>query len=160
MIRDAVASDADAILAIYNHYVANTTITFEEEPVSAEEMRSRIDKNGTTYAWLVWEESGRILGYAYAGKWRERSAYRFSAETSVYVDKDSSRRGIGRALYAALLPRLRAKGVHTVLGGITLPNEASVALHESMGFAPVARLPEVGYKFGRWLDVGYWALKL
>lgn len=160
MIRDAILSDAEAVLGIYNPYVLNTTITFEEEPVAPEDMRARIAKNGRDFAWLVYEEDGRVLGYAYASKWRERSAYRFSAETTVYVDENARRRGIGKALYGALLPRLREREVHLALGGIALPNEGSVGLHESLGFRKVAHFPSVGYKFGRWLDVGYWALDL
>lgn len=159
-IRDATLSDCKAILGIYNYYVLNTTITFEEEPVSEEDMTGRVVRNGRDYAWLVYEEGGTIRGYAYASKWRERSAYRFSTESTVYVEPGFQRRGIGRALYGALLPRLRSKGVHLVLGGIALPNEGSVALHEALGFRRVAQFPEVGYKFGTWLDVGYWALKL
>lgn len=156
-IRDATASDAEAILAIYNPYVIGTTITFEETPVGAEEMRGRIAKNGTEYAWLVYEDEGRVLGYAYASRWRERCAYRSSAESTVYVAEGAHGRGIGRALYAALLERLRARGVHVVIGGIAMPNERSVGLHEALGFERVATFPEVGNKFGRWLDVGYWA---
>lgn len=156
-IRDALASDAEAILGIYNPYVVGTTITFEETPVGAEEMRERIAKNGEQYAWLVYEDEGRVLGYAYASRWRERCAYRSSAESTVYVAEDAHGRGIGRVLYAALLERLRAKDVHVVIGGIAMPNERSVGLHEALGFVRVANFPEVGYKFGRWLDVGYWA---
>lgn len=160
MIRDSVLSDAESILGIYNHYVLNTTITFEEDPVSPEEMRGRIAKNARDLAWLVHEEDGRVLGYAYASKWRERSAYRFSAETTVYVADAARRRGLGRSLYGALLPRLRERGIHLAIGGIALPNEGSVGLHEALGFRKAAHFPEVGFKFGRWLDVGYWILEL
>lgn len=156
MIRDAVAGDAIAITEIYNPYVLGTTITFEEEAVGAEEMRARMEKNGRDYAWLVYEEDGRALGYAYAGRWKERCAYRSSAESTVYVAEGSYGRGIGRALYEALIPRLKDRGVHLLIAGIALPNEASVGLHEALGFTQAARFPEVGYKFGRWLDVGYW----
>ncbi|PKL26019.1 MAG: phosphinothricin acetyltransferase [Spirochaetae bacterium HGW-Spirochaetae-3] len=159
-IRDAMASDAEAIIGIYNPYVVGTTITFEETPVGADEMRERIAVNGHDFAWLVHEEGGRVLGYAYASKWKARSAYRFSAESTVYVDERSTGRGLGRLLYSALLDRLSEKGVHAVMGGITLPNERSVGLHEALGFERVALFPEVGYKMGRWLDVGYWAKRL
>ncbi|MBU0927071.1 MAG: GNAT family N-acetyltransferase [Spirochaetes bacterium] len=159
-IRDALASDAEAIIRIYNPYVVGTTITFEETPVGADEMRNRIAKNGDEYAWLVYEGDGRVLGYAYASRWRERCAYRSSVESTVYVEEGARGRGIGRALYEALLERLRAKAVHVVIGGIAMPNERSVGLHEALGFERVANFPEVGYKFGRWIDVGYWAKKL
>jgi phosphinothricin acetyltransferase len=155
-----MASDAEAIIGIYNPYVVGTTITFEETPVGADEMRERIAVNGHDFAWLVHEEGGRVLGYAYASKWKARSAYRFSAESTVYVDERSTGRGLGRLLYSALLDRLSEKGVHAVMGGITLPNERSVGLHEALGFERVALFPEVGYKMGRWLDVGYWAKRL
>lgn len=159
-IRNATIDDAGAILEIYNPYILNTVITFEESPVGIEEMQARILKNGTDYAWLVYESGGAILGYAYASRWRERCAYRSSAESTVYVREGFHRQGIGRSLYSGLLDRLRAKDVHLVIGGISLPNESSVALHESLGFQKAAHFPEVGYKFGRWLDVGYWTLLL
>jgi phosphinothricin acetyltransferase len=110
--------------------------------------------------WLLAEDAAGVAGYAYAGPWRVRAAYRHSVETSIYLAPRAAGRGIGRSLYAALLDALRERDVHAVIGGVSLPNAASVALHERMGFAQVARFEEVGFKFGRWIDVGYWQLRL
>ena len=160
-IRPAEPGDASAIAAIYNHYIAETVITFEELPVPAAEIARRIeDVRAAALPWLVAEQAGRILGYAYATKWRDRSAYRFSAEVTVYLDPSDVGRGIGSKLYAELFPRLKARGVHAALGGIALPNEASIALHEKFGMRKVAHLQEVGFKFDRWIDVGYWQCTL
>lgn len=156
MIRSATLDDAAGICAIYNPYVLGTTITFEEQPVAETEMRRRIGEVTGALVWLVAEEAGEIAGYAYAAKWRARSAYRFSAESTVYVAPAAQRRGLGSRLYGELLVQLRARGVHVVMGGIALPNPASVALHEKMGFGKVAQFREVGRKFDQWLDVGYW----
>jgi phosphinothricin acetyltransferase len=156
-IRPAEPGDAAAIAAIYNHYIAETVITFEEVPVPAAEIARRIeDVRAAGLLWLVAEQAGRIPGYAYATKWRDRSAYRFSAEVTVYLDPSDVGRGIGSKLYAELFPQLTARGVHAALGGIALPNEASIALHEKFGMRKVAHLEEVGFKFDRWIDVGYW----
>jgi len=160
VIRPATPLDAEAIAAIYNPYVTGTVISFETAPVAAEEMAGRIRTTLATHPWLVFEEDGSILGYAYAGPWKAREAYRFSVETTVYVARGQARKGIGRGLYAALLPELRARGFHTALAVIALPNEASVALHEAFGFAKAGLTPQVGWKSGRWVDVGYWALLL
>jgi L-amino acid N-acyltransferase YncA len=155
--RAAATSDATAIAAIYNHYVTETTATFEEEPVTAEEIVRRIDEvRSEALPWLVAEEVGRVVGYAYATRWRARSAYRFSAEVTVYVAEGLARRGIGSKLYGELFPILQAQGVHAVMGGIALPNEASVALHERFGMRKAAHFEEVGFKLGKWIDVGYW----
>jgi L-amino acid N-acyltransferase YncA len=160
-IRSVVADDADAIVAIYNHYVAQTIITFEEEPVSALEMRQRIaDVQSASLPWLVAGHDSTVVGYAYATKWRARKAYRFSTEVTVYLDPDISGRGIGSMLYSALLTALRERNTHTAMGGIALPNQASVALHEKFGFKKVALFEQVGFKFNRWIDVGYWQLTL
>lgn len=156
MIRAATASDAAAICAIYNHYVATTTISFEEQPVPEAEMARRIGDVGAALPWLVFEQDGAVLGYAYATPWRARSAYRFSVESSVYVSRDHGRRGIASALYQALLDALAARGVHAVIGGIAQPNAASVALHEAFQFEKVAHFKQVGRKFGQWVDVAYW----
>lgn len=160
MIRAATGDDAAAVAAIYNHYIATTTISFEEQPVAAAEMAGRIASVGATLPWLVFEQDGIVMGYAYATPWRVRSAYRFSVESSVYVSPAHPRRGIGSRLYRALLDELRTRGLHMVIGGIAQPNEASVALHEAMGFEKVAHFKEVGMKFGRWVDVAYWELRL
>ncbi|MFC0167330.1 arsinothricin resistance N-acetyltransferase ArsN1 family B [Pseudoduganella danionis] len=157
IIRDAVADDAPAIVAIYNHYVLTTSISFEEQAVTAAEMQQRIaDVQRGGLPWLVVEVDGVLAGYAYATKWRVRHAYRFSVESSVYLAPDTAGKGLGTALYQQLLARLTAGGYHLVIGGIAQPNPASVALHEKMGFEKVAQFREVGFKFGRWIDVGYW----
>ena len=161
IIRPARALDAAAICGIYNHYVAHTTISFEEAPVSIAEMAQRIrDVEAADLPWLVLLEGDRLIGYAYATRWRVRSAYRYSVESSVYIDPRQTGQGAGRMLYAALLEELRARELHLVIGGIAQPNEASVALHERFGFQKVAHFSEVGMKFGQWRDVGYWQLQL
>jgi len=160
-IRAATPQDAAAIAAIYNPYIADTTISFEEEPVSQVEMCGRIASvQDGGLPWLVLERDGEIAGYAYATKWRVRHAYRFSVETSVYLASRHAGKGAGTALYTALLAQLRAAGCHLAIGGIALPNAASVALHEKMGYRKVAHFDEVGFKFGRWIDVGYWERRL
>ena len=160
MIRAATPDDASDIAVIYNHYIATTSISFEEEPVAPQEMARRIADVSARLPWYVLEEDGRVVGYAYATPWRVRSAYRFSAETSVYLSPAHAGRGIGTRLYQALLAELRLRGIHMAIGGIAQPNPASVALHESLGFEKVAHFKEVGRKFERWVDVGYWELRL
>jgi L-amino acid N-acyltransferase YncA len=160
-IRDARVDDAEALASIYNHYVLTTSISFEETEVAAIDMAGRVaDVQAGGLPWLVAEIDGAVAGYAYASKWRVRHAYRFSVETSVYLAHEAAGKGIGGALYRVLLERLRAGGFHLAIGGIALPNTASVALHEKMGFEKVAHFGEVGFKFGQWTDVGYWQLKL
>lgn len=158
MIRTATVADAQAICDIYNPYIASTIITFEEVPVDATDMARRIDDIQARHLWLVAEEAGAIVGYAYAGPWRPRTAYRHAVETSVYLAPGAVRRGLGRALYRQVLDALPAKGFRCAMGGIALPNDASVALHEAMGFRKVAHFTDVGFKFGRWIDVGYWQI--
>lgn len=159
--RPANAADAAAIAEIYNHYVTGSIVTFEEEPVATAEMARRMEQvRLASLPWLVAEAEARIAGFACATRWKERSAYRFSAEMTVYVAPGQMRRGIGTALYRELLPALGARGIHTVVGGIALPNEGSVALHEKFGLRKVAHFEEVGFKFGRWVDVGYWQRSL
>ncbi|HEY9155613.1 MAG TPA: arsinothricin resistance N-acetyltransferase ArsN1 family B [Opitutaceae bacterium] len=160
MIRTAVPEDAAAICRIYNHYVTNTTITFEETPVTDLEMRSRVDAVQKTLPWLVLEEEGRLVGYAYATSWRTRSAYPFSAESTVYLEPEFCGRGLGKGIYRELIERVRTAGMHRLIGGIALPNTASVGVHESLGFKKVAHFSEVGWKFDKWIDVGYWELSL
>lgn len=157
MIRLAQPSDAEAIVGIYNHYVANTTITFEEQAVSVDDMAGRIEGiQAAGLPWLVLEDAGQLLGYAYASKWKTRSAYRYSVEVSVYLQQGIQARGLGSRLYEALFAALVERDIHAAMGGIVLPNDASVRLHEKFGMKQVARFEQVGYKFGQWLDVGYW----
>jgi L-amino acid N-acyltransferase YncA len=156
-IRIATASDADRIAEIYNHYVAKTVVTFEEDPVTGGEMRRRMDEVfASMLPWLVAESGAGVVGYAYATKWKARSAYRFSVETTVYLAAGLGRRGLGSRLYEELFRVLKEKGVHAAIRGIALPNDASVALHEKFGMRKVAHFEEVGFKFGKWVDVGYW----
>lgn len=160
MIRAAKSSDAQAIANIYNPYVLATTITFEETAVSAEEMAARIASVTAEFPWLVWEKDGLVAAYAYATQWKARAAYRQTVESAIYVDRSLSGQGVGRRLYGALLADLQMQGIHAVLGGIALPNEPSVKLHERLGFERVGQLHEVGWKLGRWVDVGYWEKRL
>lgn len=157
----AAPRDAAAIREIYNHYVRETIVTFEEKPVSVGEMRTRTRLIGSLgLPWLVAESDGSVVGYAYANKWKERAAYRHSVETTVYLRTDSTGRGIGRMLYTQLLAELHKLGYHAIIGGIALPNAASIGLHESLGFRKVAHFEQVGRKFDRWIDVGYWQLTI
>ena len=157
IIREVDLDDAASIAVIYGHYIEHTVVTFEEELVAEAEMVRRIEEvRSLSLPWLVADSAGRIDGYAYASKWRPRSAYRFSVEVTVYLAPGVVGRGIGSALYAELFGMLPALGVHAAMGGISLPNEASIALHEKFGMRKVAHFEEVGFKLGRWVDVGYW----
>ena len=161
MIRPAVPADAEALVLIYNHYIRNSAATFEEEELTTADMQARMEKvEELELPWLVAEDGGELIGYAYANQWRERSAYRYSVESTVYLAHNVTGGGWGTRLYSALFDELRALEVHAVIGGITLPNPASVALHQKMGMRKVAEFPEVGFKQGQWLDVGYWQINL
>ena len=160
MIRSARAEDASGIAGIYNHFVKETVVTFEETPVEAPRMAARISEVTRQFPWLVWEEGGPVLGYAYATRWKERTAYRFCVETTIYLAPEAIGRGIGTGLYRGLIEELRGRGIHSAIGGIALPNPASIALHEKVGFVPIGTFKEVGWKLGRWVDVGYWELIL
>ena len=156
-IRPATIADAEALARIYNYYVQETIVTFEEEAVLAVDMAGRIDEvRSASLPWMVAEEAGEVAGYAYASKWKGRRAYRFSTEVTVYLEHGCGGRGIGTNLYSQMLPALKAQGFHVVIGGIALPNAASVVLHEKFGFEKAAQFQEVGFKFGKWIDVGYW----
>ena len=155
--RAATPSDAAAVADIYNHYVTETIVTFEEEPVAAQAIAGRIEQvQAAALPWLVAEQGSRVVGYAYATRWKARTGYRFSAEITVYLAPDRTGHGIGSVLYGRLFPILQERGVHAVMGGIALPNESSVALHEKFGMRKVAQFDEVGFKFNRWIAVGYW----
>lgn len=160
MVRRVRMDDAGAICGIYNHYIEKTVITFEEQVVSVAQMEMRIAEVTSAYPWLVLEQGGAVAGYAYASIWKNRSAYRHAAESSIYLAAGAAGQGGGSRLYGALIDALRRQGIHTVIGGVALPNPASVALHEKLGFEKVAHLREVGRKFDRWIDVGYWELLL
>lgn len=157
MIRVATVKDAGDIAGIYNDYITRTVITFEEQEVTAAQIAHRISEVlSSSLPWLVADRSGRVAGYAYASQWKVRSAYRFSVETAVYVHRDHLGCGLGSELYEELFAALRDRGVHVAVAGIALPNERSIALHEKFGLRKVAHFEEVGFKFGRWIDVGYW----
>jgi phosphinothricin acetyltransferase len=158
VIRAVTDSDAQAICDIYNYYISDTVVTFEEEVVCAQEMCERMAKvKSEGHPWLIAEDAqGNILGYAYATNWRQRFSYRFSVEVTVYLSLKYAGNGLGTKLYQKLFSQLKANGIHSVIGGITLPNEASVAIHEKFSMKKVAHFPEVGFKFEQWLDVGYW----
>jgi len=159
-IRLATVEDAEQVLGIYAPVVRDSPTSFELEPPSIKEMGGRISKCLAHGAWLVCERRGLVLGYAYGGRWRERPAYRWSIEVSVYVREGEQGAGIGRALYTSLLAALRVQGFFNAYAGITLPNAASVGLHEALGFEPVGVYRRAGYKFGAWHDVGWWQLAL
>lgn len=161
LIRDAdSARDAAACAAIYAPYVRDTAISFEDIPPTPAEMAARIERLTNTHAWLVAENEHEILGYAYACPHRERAAYRWTTEVSVYVDGRQQRRGAGRQLYDSLLNSLTEQGYQVALAVIGLPNDPSVAFHESFGFEPAGVFHRLGFKFGEWWDVGWWQLDL
>jgi L-amino acid N-acyltransferase YncA len=162
MIRPASDGDAPSIAAIYNPYIAETSISFEEQPVSPHEMLQRMQEvRSASLPYLVLEDSqSAVIGYAYASKWKGRCAYRFSVETSIYLAESAVGQGFGAQLYRALLDQLRATQVHLAIAGIALPNDASIALHEKLGFEKSAHFKEIGFKFEKWVDVGYWQLAL
>jgi phosphinothricin acetyltransferase len=160
-VRPAQASDFDAIASLTNHYIVHTSIHFSYDPVTPAELRAIWEKYLDRYPWFVAAEvGGRLLGYAKAGVWRDRTAYSWTPEVGIYVQPDVHRRGVGRALYGRLLEDLRARGFHSVIGGITLPNQASERLHEAMGFVKVAHFKDAGWKFDAWHDVGFWQVML
>jgi L-amino acid N-acyltransferase YncA len=160
-IRHADASrDAGACAAVYAPFVAEAVASLEERPPSAGEMGERIQRISAGYPWLVADFDGEVVGYAYSSEHHERSSYRWAANVAVYIAASHHRRGVGRALYGALLPLLVRQGLYVACAGITLPNQASVALHESLGFAPVGIYRRIGFKFGQWRDVGWWQAQL
>ncbi len=160
-IRDAdSARDAAACAAIYAPHVEGSPVSFEEGAPDAGEMAARIERYGASHAWLVVEREGEVVGYAYATAFNERPAYRWSAYVSVYIAENARGEGLGRALYEALFERLRERGFRMACAGITLPNEASEGLHESLGFEQVGINREIGFKEGAWRDVGWYQLEL
>lgn len=159
-IRLATDADAAAIAAIYAPSVQYSPISFELEPPDADEMRRRVRATLAWTPWLVCAAGRDVLGYAYASRHRERAAYQWSVDVSVYIGEDHRRRGVAGALYTSLLELVRLQGFTAAHAGITLPNPASVSLHESFGFRPIGVYPAVGYKLGAWHDVGWWQLPL
>ena len=159
-IRLAEDRDAEAIAAIYAPHVTRGVASFEETAPDADEIRARMAKIAGQYPWLVAEEGEAVLGYAYACQFRERSAYRWAVETTVYVADGAQRRGVGQLLYRALIDALRAQGFTQAIAAISLPNDASVKLHELVGFKRAGVYREIGWKQSRWVDVGLWQLQL
>ena len=158
-VRDATVADAAACAAVYGPYVTGTAVTFEYRPPTAEEMARRIARAQEQHAWVVLEDDGRVVGYAYGGPYKERLAYRWACEVSVYLETGRRRSGAGRALYTALFERLVARGYRTAVAGMTLPNPASEGLHRAMGFEPVGVYRDIGWKHDSWHDVA-WAQKV
>jgi len=158
IIRKVEIKDARQIAEIYNFYIENTHHSFEIEPVGIEEMKRRIVETNENYPYLIAEETREILAYAYASCYKPRSAYKNSVEVSVYVKNNLKQKGIGTKLYERLFEELSKMEVHAIIAGIALPNEASIKLHEKFGMEKVAHFREVGFKLGRWIDVGYWEL--
>lgn len=157
-IRKVELEDAAQIAEVYNYYIQNTHQTFETEPLSADEMRERIAEIIQKYPYVVAEEDGEIWGYAYATQFKLRQAYAYSAEVSIYVKNAAKQKGIGTQLYEKLFDELAETNIHAMVAGISLPNDASVKFHEKLGFTKVAHFRQIGYKLGRWVDVGYWEL--
>ena len=158
MVRTVQLEDAEEICKIYNYYILNSVVTFEETPVTVEEMRERIQSIYSKLPWIIYEKDQQVLGYAYASEWKSRCAYKNSVESTVYLRQGEAKKGVGTSLYTELIEQLINIGIHTVIGGVALPNDASIALHKKFGFEKVAHFKEVGYKFGKWVDVGYWEL--
>jgi len=162
MIRKVKPEDVQDIALIYNYYIEKSTITFETDPVSVEEMSERIAAISEKYPYLVYEdvESGKVAGYCYVSSWKKKAAYNKTVESTIYIDKAFQGKGIGRALMNKLINELKEKSFHAIIACITIPNPTSVKLHENLGFMQVSDFREVGYKFGKWLDVGDWELIL
>jgi len=155
IVRDASEQDAAACAAVYAPYVTDTVITFESDPPSAADMAERIRAASQSHAWLVLEDDGRIVGYAYGSRFEPRAAYRWACEVSVYVEMGRRRTGGGRLLYEELLRRLADRGFRVAVAGMTLPNDASVGLHRAMDFEPVGTYRRIGFKHGSWHDVAW-----
>lgn len=158
MIRPVTIEDAQQLVDIYNHYVLNTVVTFDDVPFTVQAFQEKIESIYKVYPFFVFEENNKIVGYAYANKWREKPAYKYTVESTVYLHHNAQGKQIGTKLYIALLSHLKEQNYHVVVGGLTLPNAASVKLHEKFGFEQVAHYKEVGLKFNTWLDVGFWQL--
>ena len=153
MIRAAHLDDSSSITEIYNHYISHSIATFEEQEIAIADMSLRIQSTlDDKLPWLVAEQEGLVVGYAYANKWKQRSAYQYSVEATIYLSQYQQSKGLGSILYRALIDQLKSKNIHSIMGGIALPNDASIALHEKLGFNKVAHFREVGKKFNQWIN--------
>jgi phosphinothricin acetyltransferase len=157
LIRSVTTDDAAAICEVYNYYIENTCISFEYDPVSIEEMTRRISATTESYPWIVYEQQGKIIGYAYANKYAVREAYKSTLEVTIYTENGNGEKGLGTKLYQHLFDLIdNTTSAHTLMSIIALPNEASVKLHEKLGFEKAGHFKEVGFKFDQWVDVGHW----
>ncbi|MBT8327190.1 MAG: GNAT family N-acetyltransferase [Bacteroidia bacterium] len=157
-IRPASSTDSVEIADIYNYYIDHTIVTFETTPISAEEMQQRIEKISNQFPYLVAIIDTVVVGYAYASTWKPRAAYNFAVETSIYLKNGYEGSGIGTKLYSKLIDEVRSTDVKTAIGGVSLPNQGSIVLHEKLGFKKIGVFSRVGFKFQKWIDVGYWQL--
>lgn len=160
MLRNATVQDVPVMLDIYRPYILDTAITFEYEVPSLEEFTTRFHTVTARFPWLVWEEDGVVLGYAYASPFKTRAAYRWDADLSIYLRQDCRGKGIGKALYTELENRLRDLGYHVLYGVVTSANEASCRFHEAMGYRPIAAFERTGVKFGRWYGITWYEKRI
>ncbi len=158
MIRVVTLEDSKEIAEIYNYYILNSVTTLEETLVDEDEFRERIRSTHSKLPWLVYEKDNELIGYAYGSEWKSRSGYKHCVESTVYLKNGATKMGVGSLLYKELIKQLTEMDFHAIIGGISLPNKGSVALHEKFGYEKVAQFKEVGYKFNTWVDVGYWEL--
>lgn len=158
MIRNFQLNDIEQLVEIYNYYIENTIITFDRTPFTIDDFKQKIKPIYTKYPFIVFEENNEVLGFAYGSSWRAKPSYKHTAESTIYLKNGVLGKGIGTKLYTELLQQLRQQEFHTIIGGLTLPNEASIKLHEKLGFKKVAHFNEVGRKFDQWHDVGFWQL--
>lgn len=160
MIRKVTIEDAPQIMDIYNYYVDNSIVTFDTEHALLIEIQNKIKTTMDLYPWIVYELDGEILGYAYGSEWKAKDGYKHSTETTVYLKEGTLKKGLGTMLYQELIDQLKKLNFHALMGCITLPNDASIRLHEKFGFEKVGHFKEVGLKFEKWIDVGYWELRI
>ena len=158
MIRNVIINDAKELVVIYNYYVVNSIITFDREPFSITEFEEKINTISPNFPFLIYEENNEILGYCYGSKWRKKPSYNNTVEITIYLKNGIQGKGIGTKLYSKLIEILKNQDYHTLIGGLTLPNDISIKLHEKFGFKKVAHFKEVGRKFDKWHDVGFWQL--
>lgn len=160
MMRPVTVADAQQLVAIYNYYVIHSIVTLDLVPFSAEDFEEKISTISSQFPFIVYEENDEILGYAYASTFRTKPAYNKTVELTIYLKHNTLGKQIGKKMYSELIQQLKAENYHVLIGGLTLPNDASVKLHEGFGFEKVAHFKEVGYKFDKWHDVGFWQLTI